>query len=151
MHISAKADYAVRAMLIVADGGGERVKAEELAETQQLPRKFLESIMGELRRAGLVVSQRGPDGGFVLGREPARISVADVMRAVDGPLAEVRGMRPERAVYTGSAEPLGAVWVAVRASLRGVLEAVTLADILDGNLPAAVTALTSDPDAWSSR
>ena len=151
MHISAKTDYAVRAMLIIAEGRGGRVKAEDLALAQGLPRKFLESILGELRRAGLVASWRGPDGGFVLGRDAADISVADVMRAVDGPLAEVRGLRPEQTVYTGTAEPLGAVWVAVRASLRAVLEAVTIAHILDGPLPDAVTGLTSDPDAWLSR
>lgn len=148
MHISAKADYAVRALLVLATADGARLTVEQLVDSQELPRKFLESILGELRRAGLVTSRRGTEGGFTLSRPAATISVADVLRAVDGPLAEVRGLRPEQAVYRGPATHLGTVWIAARASLRSVLEQVSLADIADGALPAGITALTADPDTW---
>lgn len=151
MHISAKSDYAVRAMLTLAANDTCRVTVEQLVESQTLPRKFLESIMGDLRRAGLVISKRGSDGGFVLARTPAEITIADVLRAVDGPLAEVRGLRPEQAVYHGSAAHLNTVWVAVRAALRTVLDTVTLADVLADELPEPVRALTADPTAWLSR
>jgi Rrf2 family protein len=149
VHISAKADYAVRAMLTLAEAGtDERVTVDRLVTSQGLPRKFLEAIMSELRRAGLVQSRRGPEGGFTLARPANEVSVADVLRVIDGPLAEVRGLRPERAAYTGSAEHLGAVWVAARAGLRSVLEAVTLAHITSGELPPDVSALLKDPDVW---
>ncbi|MEA2685187.1 MAG: hypothetical protein QOE93_382 [Actinomycetota bacterium] len=148
MHISAKVDYAVRALLGLADAGGVAVPAEALATTQELPRQFLQNILNQLRRGGLVASQRGSEGGYRLARPATEISLADVMRAVEGPLAEVRGGRPEAAIYTGSAEHLQEVWVAVRASLRAVLENVTLADIVSGHLPPAINALTADPDAW---
>jgi Rrf2 family protein len=148
VHISAKVDYAVRALLALAAEEGRAVPAEALASVQQLPRQFLQNILNQLRRSGLVVSQRGPDGGYRLGRPPAEISVADVMRAVEGPLAEVRGGRPEAAVYTGSAEHLQEVWVAVRASLRSVLEHVTLAQVVSGDLPPEVRTLVADPDSW---
>jgi len=148
VHISAKVDYAVRALLGLTAAGGGAVSADTLATTQELPRQFLQNILNQLRRAGLVTSQRGSEGGYRLARPAADISLADVMRAVEGPLAEVRGDRPEAAIYQGSAEHLQEVWVAVRASLRSVLENVTLADVVAGTLPPAVSALTADPDAW---
>ncbi len=151
MQISAKADYAMRALLALAACSPDvLVKGEALASSQNLPRKFLENIMLELRRAGIVTSHRGTDGGYRLARPPAEISLADVMRAVDGPLAEVHGLRPETTAYTGAAEHLQEVWVAVRASLRAVLESVTLADVVDGTLPKMVQKLASDPDSWVS-
>jgi len=148
VHISAKVDYAVRALLALADAGSDAVPAEALATTQELPRQFLQNILNQLRRAGLVTSQRGSEGGYRLARPASEISLADVMRAVEGPLAEVRGDRPEATVYKGSAEHLQEVWVAVRASLRSVLENVTLAEVVSGRLPPAIRSLTSDPDAW---
>lgn len=151
MQISAKADYAMRALLALAACGGEApVKGETIALAQKLPRKFLENILMELRRAGIVTSQRGADGGYRLARHPNQISLADVMRAVDGPLAEVHGLRPETAEYVGAAQHLQQVWVAVRASLRAVLESVTLADVVAGKLPKMVEELASNPDSWVS-
>jgi len=150
VNISAKSDYAVRAMLeLSAEGGTRPVTGEALANAQQIPVKFLENILVDLRRAGLVTSQRGAEGGYRLARPANRITVADVIRAVDGPLANVRGMRPEDAEYEGAAEALRDVWVAMRAALRSVLERVTLADLTAGSLPASVRKLTADPDAWS--
>ncbi len=151
MYISAKVDYAVRALCTLADADGGAVTAEALAKSQGLPAKFLESILNDMRRAGLLLSQRGAEGGYRLSRAPSAISVADVIRPLDGPLAEVRGLRPEAANYEGSATHLQDVWVAVRASLRAVLEQVTIADIVSGELPVAVKQLTTDPDAWLSR
>jgi Rrf2 family protein len=148
VHISAKVDYAVRALLVLAEAGGGAVPSERLATTQDLPRQFLQNILNQLRRAGLVTSQRGSEGGYRLARPASEISVADVMRAVEGPLAEVRGDRPEAAVYRGSAEHLQEVWVAVRSSLRSVLENVSLAQVVAGDLPPEVRSFTSDPDAW---
>ncbi len=148
MHISAKVDYAVRALLVLTAAGGSPVPAEGLATSQALPRQFLQNILNQLRHTGLVVSQRGSEGGYRLARPPSEISLADIMRAVEGPLAEVRGDRPESTVYTGPAEHLQSVWVAVRASLRSVLENVSLADVVSGELPPAISALTADPDAW---
>ncbi len=151
VYISAKVDYAVRALCTLADSGGRPVTAEALAQSQGLPAKFLESILNDMRRAGLLLSQRGAEGGYRLSRPASSISVADVIRPLDGPLAEVRGLRPEAANYDGAAEHLQAVWIAVRASLRSVLERVTIADIVSGDLPEPVTRLTTDPDAWLSR
>ena len=148
MHIPAKVDYGMRALLTLADRGAPTT-GEALAVAQHLPVKFLGAILNELRRAGLVASQRGAEGGYRLARRPEEISVADVIRALDGPLAEVRGLRPESAVYKGAAEHLQEVWVAVRASLRTVMETVSLADIVAGKMPAAVAKLTADPDAWA--
>jgi Rrf2 family protein len=147
VHIPAKVDYGLRALLALT-AAVEPQTAELLAAEQRLPPRFLGSILAELRRAGLVASQRGNDGGYRLARAPSAITVADVIRALDGPLAEVRGYRPEATFYDGAAENLRAVWVAVRASLRSVLEHVTLADIVSGRLPKAVSKLTADPDAW---
>jgi Rrf2 family protein len=127
------------------------VKAERIAQAQEIPLKFLENILTDLRHAGVVRSQRGVDGGFWLARPADEITVADVIRAVDGPLANVRGVRPESVNYAGTAEPLREVWVAVRASLRRVLETVTLADLARGELPGVVDELAADPDAWSPR
>ena len=151
MYISAKVDYAVRAMCGVAAAGDHPVTAEALAVAQGLPPKFLESILNDLRRAGLLRSQRGADGGYRLARPAKQITVADIIRPLDGPLAEVRGLRPEAASYDGAAAQLQDVWVAVRSSLRSVLEVVTLADIVAGKLPSSVVKLTTRPDAWVSR
>ncbi|RRQ27827.1 Rrf2 family transcriptional regulator [Rhodococcus sp. Eu-32] len=151
MHITAKADYAVRTLLELAANEGAPGKAEALAGAQNIPHKFLESVLSDLRRADLVRSRRGPDGGYWLARPPAEISVADVVRAVEGPLASVRGQRPEDVEYPGPAEPLQLVWLAVRANLRAVLEEVSLADIVDEHLPSFVHDLTSDPGAWARR
>jgi Rrf2 family protein len=151
MKISAKADYAVRAAVELAAAGEGPVKGEALARAQDIPLKFLENILGDLRHAGLVRSQRGAEGGYWLARPAAEITVADVIRAVDGPLASVRGQRPEDVSYDGTAEPLSQVWIAVRASLRSVVEHVTLADLAAGRLPARVTKLAGDPEAWVTR
>ena len=154
MDISAKTDYAIRALLYLAaaaaDGGGP-VSVDTLAVRQSLPRKFLEAILGDLRRAGIVVSHRGSSGGYVLARPAAQITLGEVFRVVDGPLAEVRGLRPHETVYEGVAEHLPVVWVAVRASLRRVLDGTTLEDVRTGALPAAVAELAADPDAWQNR
>jgi Rrf2 family protein len=150
VYISAKVDYAVRAMCTVAAAGDKPVTAEALAKAQGLPPKFLESILNDLRRAALLRSQRGADGGYRLARPASAITVADVIRPLDGPLAEVRGLRPEVTTYEGAAEHLQEVWIAVRSSLRSVLEAVTLADIVAGTLPRSVERMTQKPEAWTS-
>ena len=151
MRISAKADYALRAAAELAAAGGGPVKGEALATAQGIPPKFLENILGDLRHARLVRSQRGADGGYWLAQPADQITLADVIRAVDGPLATVRGERPEDVVYPGAAESLQRVWIAVRASLRSVTEDVTLADLAAGRLPAAVERLAKDPGAWVTR
>ena len=148
MRVSAKADYAIRAMVELAAAGEGPVKAERIAQAQEIPLKFLENIMTDLRQAALVRSQRGTEGGYWLARPAAEITLAQVLRAVEGPLANVRGRRSEEVEYSGSAAPLREVWIAVRASLRSVLESVTLADVAAGELPPAVEALTADADAW---
>lgn len=150
MYISAKVDYAIRALCGLAENDHPMTSAS-IAADQDLPEKFLESILNDLRRINLVVSRRGPDGGYQLGRSASEIRLADVIRPLDGPLAEVRGLRPEAATYDGAAEGLKTVWVAVRASLRSVLEETTIADIVNGRLPAPVRKLTADPDSWVSR
>ncbi len=151
MRVSAKTDYAVRAVAELAASGDERpLKAERIADGQAIPIKFLETILLELKHAGIVRSQRGQDGGYTLARPAAEISIADVIRAVDGPLANVRGDRPENVSYQGPAIRLTDVWIAVRAALRDVLETTTLADLVSGELPTAVTELTGRPDAWVS-
>lgn len=148
MRVSAKADYAIRAMIELAAAGDGPVKAERISQAQEIPIKFLENIMSDLRNAGLVRSQRGTEGGYWLARPADEINLAQVIRTVDGPLANVRGHRPEEVAYAGAAEPLREVWVAVRASLRRVLESVTLADIVQGELPPEVQSLAADTDAW---
>jgi Rrf2 family protein len=154
VDISARVDYAVRAMLILAEAdeqGSGPVSIDTLSTRQELPRKFLEAIFADLRRADLVLSRRGARGGYVLGRERARISVGDVFRAVDGPLAEVRGLRPHETAYEGVATHLPSLWVAVRASLREVLDETSLDDLLTGDLPDRVRQLLTVPDAWQNR
>jgi len=149
VQISAKTDYAVRALLVLAaEPDGRPLTGEAIATSQGMPVKFVENTLVELRRRGLVTSQRGPAGGFKLAVPANRITVADVVRAVHGPLAEVRGVRPEHAVYGGPAEHLQEVWIALRASLRSVLEHVTLADVAEGRIPRRILKLTEDPDAW---
>jgi Rrf2 family protein len=152
MRISAKADYAVRAAIELAGAGGTSpLKGDRIAAAQDIPMKFLENILSELRRSGLVGSRRGAEGGYWLARPPKDITIADVIRAVEGPLANVQGVRPEDLEFDGSAEPLQRMWVCVRASLRGVLEHVTLADLVAGKLPAKIDRLADDPDAWAPR
>jgi Rrf2 family protein len=150
VRISAKADYAVRAALELAAADGA-LKGEALAAAQAIPLKFLENILIELRHAGLVRSQRGPEGGYWLAKEADEIAIADVIRAVEGPLASVRGESPEDLDYSGPAEQLQHVWVALRANLRAVLEAVTLADVVGGTLPKRILRLTEAPEAWVRR
>ncbi len=154
VDISARVDYAVRAMLILADAesqGAGPISIDALATRQELPRKFLEAIFADLRRNDLVLSRRGARGGYVLGRAAAEISVGDIFRAVDGPLAEVRGLRPHETAYQGVAEHLPSLWVAVRASLREVLDETSLADLRSGELPTRVRQLLAAPDAWRNR
>jgi Rrf2 family protein len=150
VHIPAKVDYGMRALLEMAQLG-EPATGEALARAQGLPTKFLAAILNDLRRAGLVSSQRGLEGGYRLARPASKISVADVMRSLDGPLAEVRGLRPEMASYDGAAAHLQDVWVATRASLRSVLERVSLEDVVKGQLPAPIARLVADPDSWEPR
>jgi Rrf2 family protein len=147
VHIPAKVDYGIRALLALAAAGTPQT-AEALAEEQGLPPRFLGAILADLRRAGVVASQRGAEGGYRLARDPDDITLADVIRALDGPLAEVRGYRPEATTYDGAAEHLQQIWVAVRASLRSVLEKVSLTDVITGRFPAHVQRLVTDPDAW---
>ena len=150
VRVSAKADYALRACIELAAAEGKgHVKGERIAQAQDVPLKFLENILGDLRQAGLVRSQRGAEGGYWLARPADEITLADVIRAVEGPLANVRGVRPDSVTYSGAAEPLREVWIAVRASLRSVLEAVTVADVAGGELPPVVRELVADPEAWA--
>jgi Rrf2 family protein len=151
VQISAKTDYAVRALLLLASRSPDLVKVDVLTVQQRLPRKFVEAILSELRRAGLVRSQRGADGGYALARPAAEITIGAVIRVVDGPLAEVRGLRPHETTYTGVAQHLPDVWVAMRASLRTVLDETTLEAVLTGKLPAHVQKMAQDPEAWLSR
>lgn len=150
MHVPAKVDYGLRAVLALAAAGGPQT-ADVLAEREGLPPRYLGAILADLRRAGLVASQRGAEGGFRLARPASAITVADVIRVLDGPLAEVRGLRPEATTYEGASAHLQEVWVAVRASLRLVLEEVTLADLVSGKLPDSVRRLTALPGAWDPR
>jgi Rrf2 family protein len=150
VRVSAKADYALRACVELAAAEGEgHLKGERIAQAQEVPLKFLENILGDLRQAGIVRSQRGAEGGYWLARPASEITLADVIRAVEGPLANVRGLRPDAVTYGGAAEPLQQVWIAVRASLRSVLESVTLADVASGELPDGVRELAADPGAWA--
>ena len=152
MRVSAKVDYAVRAAVeLAAAEQGVNVKAEAIAEAQAIPRKFLDNILQGMRQSGIVVSRRGPDGGHQLARPAAEIAIADIIRAIDGPLANVGGRFPEDLALQGTAAPMQEVWIAVRASLRGVLEETTLADVAGGTLPAAVHDLAGQPGAWERR
>jgi Rrf2 family protein len=151
MRISARADYAMRAAVELAAAGGGPVKGERLATAQGIPPKFLENILGDLRHARLIRSQRGAEGGYWLARPAEEISVADIIRAVEGPLATVRGEAPEDVGYGGAAEQLQQVWIAVRKNIRDVVENVTVADIAAGKLPAGIDKLARDPEAWVTR
>lgn len=153
VRISAKADYAVRAALELAAvaGDGRPLKGDQIARAQSIPLKFLENILVDLRQSGIVQSRRGPDGGYRLARAPGDVTIADIVRAVDGPLASVHDEKPEDIDYPGRAAPLRDVWVALRASMRDVLECVSLADLVEGRLPEQVTQRTQRPDAWARR
>jgi Rrf2 family protein len=148
MRVSAKVDYAVRASIELAAGAPGPLKGDRVADAQGIPLRFLENILGELKHAGLVASQRGQEGGYWLARPAEEITLADIIRAVEGPLASVRGQRPEALAYEGDAEPLQGVWIALRANIREVLEAVTLADLVSGELPDDVKRLTERPEVW---
>jgi Rrf2 family protein len=148
MHLSARADYAVRALVELAAAGGQPLKREQIASAQYIPIKFLGNILLQLRTAGLIKTHRGADGGYLLTVRAERITLADVIRAVEGPLANIRGEAPEAVTYQGAAEPLSQVWIAVRASLRNVLEQVTLQDVASNTLPAIVRELAAEPTAW---
>jgi Rrf2 family protein len=151
MRISAKADYAVRAAIELAAVEGQPVPAARIASVQGIPPNFLENILAELRSAGLVHSRRGEEDGYVLARDPEQITVADVIRAVEGPLASVRGGKPEEVAYPGAAHDLPQVWIAVRKNLRNVVEHVTLAEVSSSRLPPSITELAGDPEAWVTR
>jgi Rrf2 family protein len=151
VRITAKVDYAVRAVAELAASPVPVVKGELLAERQAIPPKFLENILADLRRAGIVGSQRGADGGYRLARPADAVSIADVIRAVEGPLADVHGTPPEDATYHGAAEHLQRVWVATRAALRSILEEVSIADLVAGRLPEEAERHLAAPDAWSRR
>jgi Rrf2 family protein len=151
MRISAKADYAVRAAVELAAAGEQPVKGERLAEAQQIPLQFLEHILLELKHARLVRARRGAHGGYWLARPAEEITIANVIRAVEGPLANIQDSAPEATDYPGRAEPLSEVWIAVRASLRRVLERVTIADLRDNHIPDEVLELTRDEGAWVTR
>ena len=147
MHVTARADYAVRAVIELAARLPGSATRQQIAESQDIPGKFLETILGDLRRAGMLEAHRGAAGGYRLTGDPADVRLADVIRAAEGPLAAVRGMPPEDTVYPGPAAPLTDVWVAVRASLRDVLESTTVADVLAGRLPEHVRKLVARPDS----
>jgi Rrf2 family protein len=152
MRVSAKADYAVRAAVeLAAAGEGEPVKGERLATSQDIPLQFLEHILLELKHQGLVRARRGAKGGYWLAKPADEVTVADIVRAVEGPIANVQSAPPESIEYRGNAKHLQEVWIAVRASLRTVLEHVTLADLVSGQLPSEVEALAASPDAWAAR
>jgi Rrf2 family protein len=152
MHVTAKADYAVRAVIELADSvQSSPRKVDEVAQAQSIPVSFLENILTQLRSSGIVRSQRGPEGGYWLARPAEEVNLADIIRAVEGPLVGVRGQRPEEIEYAGSAESLQQVWIALRANLRKVLENVTVADVAAGKLPKDVLALTREEQAWQTR
>ena len=152
MRISAKADYAVRAALeLAASPDGKPVKGTKLAEAQGIPLQFLEHILLDLKRAGLISTKRGARGGYWLAEPPSSVTVADVIRAVEGPLANIQGLSPEETHYDGVAKRLRDVWIAVRQNLREVLEHVTLEELASGKLPEVVTSLVDEPEAWVTR
>jgi Rrf2 family protein len=151
VRVSAKTDYGVRALLELAVADNGPVKGERLAQSQDIPLKFLENILTDLRHAGIVRAQRGAEGGYWLARPAAEVTLGQVIRAVDGPLASVRGEAPEQVEYGGAAENLQVVWIALRASMRSVVDEITLADVVAGRMPARVKRLTESPDAWARR
>jgi Rrf2 family protein len=149
MRVSAKSDYALRALIEIAgQAAGAAMSAEEVGRRQDIPRGFLQAILADLRRADIVMSQRGQAGGWRMARDPGSVTVADVIRAVDGPLVSVYGVRPEGVSYNESAEALQHVWIAARTSLRDVFERVTIRALVDKELPKSVMALTEDEEAW---
>lgn len=152
MHVTAKADYAVRAVVELAAGSQDTPrKVDQVAQAQGIPVSFLENILTQLRSAGIVRSQRGPEGGYWLAKPAAELNLAQVIRAVEGPLVGVRGQRPEEISYQGSAESLQQVWIALRANLRKVLEHVTVADVASGRLPKEIVTLSKEEEAWTTR
>jgi Rrf2 family protein len=151
VRISAKVDYAVRAAIELAAAGGEPIKGEAIADAQGIPLKFLENILGELKHTGIVASRRGAQGGYWLAKDAGEVSLADIVRAVEGPLATVRGQGPESLEYKGEAEPLQKVWIALRANIREVMEDTSLADVVGGKLPSEVRELSEPAEAWSQR
>ncbi|GAA4415406.1 cysteine metabolism transcriptional regulator CymR [Georgenia halophila] len=152
MHVSAKTDYALRALIEIARAeGAAPLTAEAVGREQEIPRQYLQAILAGLRRAGIVRSQRGQGGGWLLAKEPQAVSVADVMRAVDGPLVSVHGVRPESVTYLPEARVLQSVWIAARGALRGVLESTTLEHLATGTLPPVVEEHSNDDDAWQPR
>ena len=151
MRVTAKVDYAVRALLELAVANDGAVKGERIAQAQEIPLKFLENILIDLRHANIVRAQRGADGGYWLARPANQVTLGEIIRAVEGPLASVRGEPPEDVNYTGAAENLRTVWVAVRASLRSVVDELTLADVVADRLPTRIRRLTESPDAWARR
>ncbi len=152
MHVTAKADYAVRAIVELAGSSQDSPrKVDEVAQAQSIPVSFLENILTQLRSSGIVRSQRGPEGGYWLAQPPEEVNLAQIIRAVEGPLVGVRGQRPEELQYVGSAESLKQVWIALRANLRQVLEHVTVAQVAAGDLPEEVLALTRHEEAWQTR
>ena len=151
MRVTAKVDYAVRALLELAVAGEGPVKGERIAQAQEIPLKFLENILIDLRHANVVRAQRGAEGGYWLARPANEVTLGEIIRAVEGPLASVRGEPPEDMNYTGAAEHLRTVWVAVRASLRSVVDELTLADVVADRMPARIRRLTEAPDAWLRR
>ncbi|MFD8982127.1 RrF2 family transcriptional regulator [Streptomyces sp. NPDC059564] len=151
MRISARADYAVRAALqLAASQDDGPLKAEAIADAQDIPHKFLEGILNDMRRGGLVLSRRGGNGGYRLAKPAQSISIADVIRVVDGPLVSVRGVRPPDLSYTGPAQSLLPLWIALRANVREILDGVTLADVASSDLPSDVSALADTPGAWTN-
>jgi Rrf2 family protein len=151
MRVSAKVDYAVRAAAELAAANEGPVKGERLAESQDIPLQFLEHILLELKHAGIVRARRGAKGGYWLAKPADTITIADVVRAVEGPIAHVQSAPPESIEYRGNARHLQDVWIAVRANLRAVVEHVTLADLVSGDLPPIVAELAGSPDAWAPR
>jgi Rrf2 family protein len=151
MRVTAKSDYALRALIEIARRtDGTPVSAEELGKLQDIPHGFLQAILADLRRAGVLVAQRGQSGGWRMGKDADDVSVADVIRAVDGPLVSIYGLRPESVEYNEAAAVLQHVWIASRHSLRDVLEKVTVRQLAEGKLPRSVSSRTSDDDAWQS-
>jgi len=152
MRISAKVDYAIRAALELASAGDdEPVKGDDISEAQDIPLKFLENILGELKHHGIIASRRGAHGGYWLAKPADEVSLGDVVRAVEGPLATVRGHGSEALDYKGGAKPLQAIWIALRANIRAVMDEVTLQDVVSDEIPASVRELSEPAEAWSPR
>ena len=148
MQVTARVDYALRALLVLAHSSPTLMTRDELAHAQDIPPRYLEDVLAALKKSGLVVSHRGNTGGYQLSRKPADIAVAEVARAVDGPLALVQGLRPENLSYVAPSEHLGDLWIGLRAAIRSVMEKVTLDDLLQGDLPPSVRSFLADPESW---